>query len=93
MKALNRFVQIGVLALIVAAVVQEMNKPKSKRSWNGQLFGFIPYDFRWPSPERLRSTLWNAKSHEILVPTAFGVGWSLNFPAALDVARKASGLA
>jgi hypothetical protein len=45
---------------------------------HGELFGFVPYDFRIPTPERARRHTWSPSSTRILTPTTFGVGWSVN---------------
>jgi len=39
----------------------------------------IPYDFRWPTIERLRETFWNKDTARVLVPHAFAMGGSINF--------------
>jgi hypothetical protein len=45
---------------------------------HGEVFGFVPYDFRPPTVERARERTWNPRSKRILTPITFGVGWSLN---------------
>jgi hypothetical protein len=47
----------------------------------GELFGTIPYDFERPSLRKFRETVWNLANDRILVPHAFGVGWTLNLAA------------
>jgi Family of unknown function (DUF5808) len=42
----------------------------------GKFLG-MPYDFRRPTRERLRSRLWN-KDDRIFTPKAFGWGWDIN---------------
>lgn len=49
---------------------------------NGTILGFIPYDFRLPTLERVRKTLWNAREERFIVPTIFGVGWTVNLRSA-----------
>jgi len=75
------------LALIVAAVVRELRLPPRQRTWHGVLFGRIPYDLRLPTVRRIVRTMWNPDSQRVLVPTAFGVGWSLNAAALLAPVR------
>jgi hypothetical protein len=41
----------------------------------------IPYDFRPPTPGRLKQTLWNRSTDSLLVPHVYGWGYSLNFRA------------
>ena len=68
-------------ALLGAAVVRELRLPPDHRTWHGVLFGWIPYDLRLPTPRRLADTLWQPGNAHILVPTAFGVGWTPNLAA------------
>jgi len=41
----------------------------------------IPYDFRPPTPGRIKHTLWNRSTDDLLVPHLYGWGYSLNFRA------------
>ena len=69
------------LAIIGAvAVIQELRKPSDERTWHGKVADFVPYDFRMPTIERLRSTYWNPEG-PILPRKVFGVGWALNLGA------------
>jgi uncharacterized membrane protein len=69
---------IGIAALMGLAIREQLQMPPEERTWHGTLFG-IPYDFRWPTIERLRETFWNKDTARVLVPNAFGMGWSINF--------------
>ena len=69
---------IGLAALMGLALRQQWQMPPEERTWHGTLYG-IPYDFRWPTIERLRETFWNKDTARVLVPHAFGMGWSINF--------------
>jgi hypothetical protein len=69
---------IGIAALMGLAIRQQLRMPPEERTWHGTLYG-IPYDFRRPTIERLRETFWNKETARVLVPTAFGMGWSINF--------------
>lgn len=64
----------------VAAVVQELRKPEDQRTWHGNVAGFIPYEFRKPTAERLKATYWNPEG-SVVSPRMWGVGWSPNFGA------------
>ena len=66
-------------ALIGAAVLTELQKPREERTWEGRIGGRIPYDLRMPTLHRARQRLWNPRDRRILVPTVFGVGWTVNF--------------
>jgi uncharacterized membrane protein len=71
-------VVIGVAALMGLAIREQLQMPREERTWHGTLFG-IPYDFRRPTIERLREAFWNKETTRVLVPHAFGMGWSINF--------------
>ena len=45
---------------------------------HGELFGFVPYDFRLPTADRAKQHTWNPSSKRLLTPTTFGIGWSVN---------------
>ncbi|HEX2171784.1 MAG TPA: DUF5808 domain-containing protein, partial [Dehalococcoidia bacterium] len=66
------------LGLLAAAVAQELRKPAAQRTWHGELAGFVPYDFRPPTWERLKRSFWAPDDPRILTPRALGVGWSVN---------------
>lgn len=64
--------------LVGSALVQQLNRPADERTWHGKVAG-IPYDFRAPTVEKLRDTFWNKDTSHVLVPHAFGMGWTINF--------------
>jgi hypothetical protein len=49
---------------------------------HGKIFGLVPYDLRPPSLARARERLWNARDERFIVPTVFGVGWTVNLRSA-----------
>ncbi len=67
------FAVIGIIT-----IVQELRKPPDQRTWHGKVADFVPYDFRMPTLERVKSTYWNPDG-PILQGKAFGAGWALNF--------------
>ncbi len=69
---------IGIAALMGLAIREQLQMPSEQRTWQGKFYG-IPYDFRWPTIERLREAFWNKDTARVLVPQAFGMGWSINF--------------
>jgi hypothetical protein len=71
---------IGIAAA-VTAVATELSKPAAERAWHGELHLSVPYDFRPPTPRRLRDSVWRPGDPRIMVPTAFGVGWTINVAA------------
>ena len=47
--------RMAVFGAVAGAVYTELRKPPDQRTWHGKLLGFVPYDFRMPSLEQLRS--------------------------------------
>lgn len=78
MRMLRKLVVLAGLGLIGAAIKQELDKPAEERAWHGAIAGVIPYDFRLPTPDRLRQAWWNPDDERIFTPQPFGVGWSIN---------------
>ena len=83
---IGRLIQAVAITITLAAVCQELEKPKEERHWHGKL-GFIPYDFRLPTIERFRESYWNADSSQVFTPEAWGIGWGINFRALLEKMR------
>lgn len=77
-------VQVATVALVVAAVVQEISKPKEQRTWHGRSLGLVPYDFRRPTLERFKEAMWNPYDRRVLIPMPAGIGWTINFFSLLD---------
>lgn len=86
-KWFQRLIQVTTISLALAAVCQELEKPKEERSWYGTIAGFIPYDFRMPTGERLREAYWNPFESRLFSPEVFGIGWAINFYALLERLR------
>ena len=61
-----------------AAVLQELTRPPQFRTWHGRVAGIIPYDFRKPTPRRIRNAFWAPDNPRLFTDPAFGVGWSVN---------------
>lgn len=72
--------KLALVVIGVIAIVQELKKPAKKRTWHGKVGDFVPYDFRLPTAERIRSTYWNPDG-PFLPGKVFGVGWALNLGA------------
>lgn len=79
--ALAWIIRTATVVALVAAIVREMRLPPDQRSWRGRLLGFVPYDLRPPTPQRLVQAFWNPRSDEVLGAQPFGVGWAVNLPA------------
>jgi hypothetical protein len=72
--------RLALLILGLIAVAQELRKPPEERTWNGKVAGFVPYEFRLPTIDRLRDTYWNPDG-AILTSKLWGVGWAINLGA------------
>ncbi|MGH2719781.1 MAG: DUF5808 domain-containing protein [Actinomycetota bacterium] len=59
-------------------------EPEHKGSFHG-----LPYDFRKPTGQRMKSRLWNPDDPRFFPPKAFGAGWTLNFYWLLHPGRYA----
>ncbi len=79
MRRFRRWAKWIGMGLIAAAIYQELQKPPEERTWHGRIAGFVPYDFRWPTLERLREAYWNPDEPRIFTDRVLGVGWAINF--------------
>jgi hypothetical protein len=86
-KWLSRMLQATAITLSLAAVCQELEKPKEEREWHGTIADFIPYDFRMPTMERIKEAYWNPYESRIFSSEVFGIGWAINFYALLERLR------
>jgi hypothetical protein len=77
-RRLRRLARVTAFGLVVAAVATELTKPEEERTWEGRVFGLVPYDFRPPTWERIRDAYWNSKSDSLFSDRVFGVGWAVN---------------
>jgi hypothetical protein len=66
-----------VLAAVAQAVIDQLRRPRSERTWEGKVARVVPYDFRPPTQARLKQALW-APEEAFITPHSFGVGWSVN---------------
>lgn len=76
--------------LLGAAVATELQKPRDQRTWEGRIVGLVPYDLRRPTVARCRERWWNPSEEHLLVPTVFGVGWTVNFARVVADLRAAA---
>ncbi len=72
------------MGLVAVAVCQELRKPPEERTWHGRIGGLMPYDFRPPTPERLRDAYWNPDEPRIFTDRVLGIGWAINFYSLLQ---------
>jgi hypothetical protein len=77
-RRLRRLARFTAFGLVVAAVATELAKPETERTWEGRVFGLVPYDFRPPTWQRIRDAYWNPNSDRLFSDRVFGVGWALN---------------
>jgi hypothetical protein len=87
---LGRVVRLATWGIAVAALVQELRKPKDEREWHGTVGGLVPYDYRLPTMQRIKDRLWNPNG-PVVSPQVFGVGWSVNFGRLASLARERTG--
>ena len=80
-------VQLVTAGLAVAAVVQELRLPPDERTWHGTVAGFVPYEFRMPTVERIKERVWDPEGG-LISPHVFGVGWTLNLGRAVALVRE-----
>lgn len=78
MEKFRKLVKWIGIALTAMAVWEQLRRPKVARTWEGEVLGFVPYDFRVPTVERARSRWWNPTDDRLFVPAVFGVGWTVN---------------
>ncbi len=74
---LGRSLGLATVALVAAALAQQLRRPAAARTWEGRVLG-VPYDFRPPTLARLRARWWNPADPRVCTPRTFGVGWDLN---------------
>ena len=79
LRRVRRLVRLAAFGLVVAAVATELSKPEPERTWEGRVFGAVPYDFRPPTWQRIRDAYWNPDSNRLFSDRVFGVGWAVNF--------------
>ncbi|QCB93091.1 hypothetical protein [Cellulomonas shaoxiangyii] len=85
---LGRLLRVVSLGLAVAAVVKELRTPADRRQWHGTVAGVVPYDFRIPTPARVRARLWDPDAAHVIGPHVFGVGWSVNAGRVVALVRQ-----
>ena len=79
MRLLSRFKM--VMSVFAAATVIYAIRTKQSHG----RFLRVPFEFRVPTPTRVRQRVWNPDDDSVLTPQAFGVGWTLNL---YQVARR-----
>ncbi|MDP9066891.1 MAG: DUF5808 domain-containing protein [Actinomycetota bacterium] len=87
MTKLRRLMKLATLGLLLGAIREEMNKPEEDRTWNGMVAGIVPYDFRPPTFDRLKTALWNPDDERLITPHPWGVGWTINMGRLVRVVK------
>ncbi len=54
----------------------------------GKILG-VPYDFRMPTPARIKERMWNPGDPRVITPRVFGAGWTINFATLKEKNRAA----
>src|SRR5213593_4457834 len=78
LRGVRSLLRLAVVGLVIAAVATELSKPEAERTWQGRVFGAVPYDFRPPTWERIRAAYRNPDSDRLFSDRVFGVGWAVN---------------
>jgi hypothetical protein len=87
---IGRLIQLATWGVGAVAIVQELRKPSREREWTGTVGGVIPYDFRFPTADRIKQRVWDPDG-PVLTPQVFGVGWSLNAGRLVALVRAQMG--
>ncbi len=82
-SALMWLIRTAAIAAVAGALYSELRKPPAERTWHGKLLGVVPYDFRMPSLDAIRSAYWNPRSPKVITDRPLGVGWAVNIPTAM----------
>jgi len=90
-ESLGWILRTLAMAAVAGAIYKEMRLPAEERTWHGRLLGFVPYDFRIPTPAKLIRSWWNPDSDQLIGETAFGVGWTVNVSALADRVQQMQG--
>lgn len=77
MRRIRRLTMALLAALAALALLDQLGRASADRDWHGRVLG-VPYDFRPPTPDRLRQRLWNPEDERVLVPHVWGIGWAVN---------------
>lgn len=88
MHRVRQIATLLLLGLTAAAIAQELRKPAPERTWHGEIAGVVPYEFRPPTPARLRASLWAPDDPRLFTPHVWGVGWSVNLARLLQLFRS-----
>jgi uncharacterized protein DUF5808 len=88
MRSLKKRIRWVVFGLAAIAVIDQLSRPSEERTWEGEVLGLVPYDFRMPTMDRVRQRWWNPDDQRLFVPQVFGVGWTINLARAFALVRR-----
>ncbi len=75
---------LALITVVTGLLAAGRMSQRQGRQPYGRIAG-VPYDFRPPSMDRLKESIWAPDDPHLLKPHSFGVGYSLNLGA---VARR-----
>ena len=78
MRFLRRVIQLAALFVLVQALREQLSRPPEERTWHGRV-GPVPYDFRVPTLDQVRTAYWNPDSEQLFTDRVLGIGWAVNF--------------
>jgi hypothetical protein len=78
LRGIRRLVRLVTFGLVVGAIATELSKPPAERTWHGRVLDVVPYDFRPPTWQKIRTAYWNPDSDRLFSDRVFGVGWAVN---------------
>ena len=70
---LLRTCRAAATLFIIATLIQALRSGRSHGTFMG-----VPFEFRPPTPRRVKERWWNPNDRRAFTPHVFGVGWSLN---------------
>jgi len=85
-RGAKKALYLVVVAFTVAAVYDQVRRPRGERNWHGSLLG-VPYDFRAPG-FRAGDLIWHRDDPRLITPRPFGVGWDMNLYGLLRLVRR-----
>jgi hypothetical protein len=83
----SKAVKVVTIALLAAAVTKELRKEPDERTWHGTVGGFVPYELRFPTLERVKERWWAPENPKVVGPRVWGVGWAVNIGRVVAVVK------
>src|SRR4051794_5449732 len=80
-RGLSSFITLLGVTATASAIWDQLRRPATERTWHGKVFGFVPYDLRIPTAQKLRKAFWDPTNGNVVKGKAFGVGWDVNLAA------------